>query len=157
MTVDLYEYCYLDTVRLMVRVPNLEINIRDHSGETPLHVACGNYANTWDLSSIVQELLEHSDIDVNVRDKCNETSFHKIIDPRYRITRDSKRKMELLFNIASTSVNLRPAEIYHMMETIPKKMDELKKVTDEEYEWFDACMDIKNLLAKHIHVFCSML
>ncbi len=58
----------LEIIRLLLQVPTLTINAKNNAGITALMFACqGNYKNETITSNILNALLEHPAIDVNVK------------------------------------------------------------------------------------------
>ncbi|KAF8463355.1 ankyrin repeat-containing domain protein, partial [Kalaharituber pfeilii] len=59
------------TVRLLLDHSDIDINLADKDGKTPLHCAVERRSK-----STVRLLLDHSDIDINLADKDGKTPLH---------------------------------------------------------------------------------
>ena len=65
-----------ETVSRFLKYPQINVNVRDKDGWTPLLLACVN--NKID---IVKELLNHSQLDINIQDNGGYTALMWSIDP----------------------------------------------------------------------------
>lgn len=67
---------YTEVVKTLLAFPNIDVNIQDEDGKTPLHVACLRYCFPNDTQEVVKALLANADINVNIQDKWGYTALH---------------------------------------------------------------------------------
>lgn len=65
-----YRYGQLAAVQVLINIGNCDVNVRNRNGSTPLHFAawCGH-------QYVVELLLSHPDIQLNLKDKDGKTSL----------------------------------------------------------------------------------
>lgn len=88
---------YVSIVSLLVKFDQIDVNLSDIGGESPLHFAIQR------LNSQIVELLVSSGADCNQQDKNGNTSLHNLL------TKFKKEKVEITFlkQIDSFKSNLR--------------------------------------------------
>ena len=79
-----------DAVKVLLHRSDLQINIRDSHGKTPLHYVPND--------TIVELLLNHPNVDVNATDDFNDTPLHNLVIFDYDIG-DSHYNSEILMKI----------------------------------------------------------
>jgi ankyrin repeat protein len=63
-------YGWIEIARMLLS-KGAKVNVKNAAGDTPLHTAA-----TYDQPEIVEILLEHPEIDINAKNKDNETAMH---------------------------------------------------------------------------------
>ena len=67
---------YTEVAKTLLAFPNIDVNIQDEDGKTPLHIACLRYIYPDDTKEVVKALLANADINVNIQDKWGYTALH---------------------------------------------------------------------------------
>jgi len=67
-------YSNIDIIKLLLSYPDINVNIQDNNGNTPLHLPCSDELVNI---NVVELLLAHPDIDVNIQDKYENTPLYK--------------------------------------------------------------------------------